>query len=150
MNGWIRTRENQWLSQLLLVENEIVTPFMTYTKIRFLICSNVFLWFLPDESVVLKLRTFYSFQNHFVLHMVHAGVNWYEINDRCACTLNLLNLRNRRLHRPKKKENHWNKLDEIILPSQEMAGFLRPRERSIQLSVLSALGEDNYLNNSAN
>lgn len=58
MNGWIRTRENQWLSQLLLVENEIVTPFMTYTKIRFLICSNVFLWFLPDESVVLKLRTF--------------------------------------------------------------------------------------------
>lgn len=58
MNGWIRTRENQWLSQLLLVENEIVIPFMTYTKIRFLICCNVFLWFLPDESVVLKLRTF--------------------------------------------------------------------------------------------
>lgn len=64
--------------------------------------------------------------------------------------VHLLNLRNRRLHRPKKKENHWNKLDEIILLSQEMAGFLRPRERSIQLSALKPMGENNYLNNSAN
>lgn len=63
--------------------------------------------------------------------------------------VHLLNLRNRRLHRPKKKENHWNKLDEIILPSQEMAGFLRPRERSMQLSALKPMDENNYLNNSA-
>lgn len=63
--------------------------------------------------------------------MVHAGVNWYVINDRCACTLNLLNLRNRRLHRPKKKENNWNKLEEIILPSQERDGWFLETQRKV-------------------